>query len=526
MIFQLKITIKESKPPIWRRIEIGDSMTFSDLHKAIQIAFEWGDYHLHGFDIRRSNSVQLNNRVYIGPMDDSQHGFSDYEFNEEDVLLKDVFIQEKDRVVYTYDFGDNWEHEILLEKVFAEEVSTFYPRCTKAMRAAPKEDSRFDYLETGIVTENINSNEEIEDINEELRNLFGHLAEVNLENSGNQSDQGEGPTTNPNWHRLLEMADEFKGLKPWQWLGDGQFIAVEDPVTKEYVYCSIMGGAGLEFGLAAYIGEQGKRFLNGLLMQSSFDEKYYIKQRSLILSFSNREELNNEDYQILKETGTSYRGKNQWPLFRSYQPGYYPWILDAEEVRLLSLVIEQVIEVSRIVKDDSKLLSAFDSHIVARVFDEKSNKWETVLLRDQENMIKVEESSLFINELELQELKNSLKYYNIPLEFDSEYMLAPIQDHRNERPYYPTLVLSVERKNGLIVYNEILKNGDTAEANQNAFLELIKQLNRIPKEVWVKEEMAQYIKPIAKKLQIKLLTVQTLPLLDHARKEMEMMMPV
>jgi hypothetical protein len=170
------------------------------------------------------------------------------------------------------------------------------------------------------------------------------------------------------------------------------------------------------------------------------------------------------------ETGRSYRRKNQWPLFRSYQPGYYPWILDAEEVRLLTLVIEQVTEVCSLAKDDSKLLSILNSHIIGRVFDENSNKWKTVLLHDQENTIKVEDSSILINELELQELKNSLKFYNVPLEFDCEYMLAPIQDHRNERPYYPTLVLSVERKNGLIVYNVILKNGDTAETSQNAFL--------------------------------------------------------
>jgi hypothetical protein len=71
-----------------------------------------------------------------------------------------------------------------------------------------------------------------------------------------------------------------------------------------------------------------------------------------------------------------------------------------------------------------------------------------------------------------------------------------------------------------------LKNGDTVEASQNAFLGLIKQLNRIPREVWVKEEMVPYIKPIAKKLQIKLLALQTLPLLDNARREVEMMIPL
>ncbi|WP_052404806.1 plasmid pRiA4b ORF-3 family protein [Bacillus rubiinfantis] len=526
MIFQLKITLKESKPPIWRRIEVRDSMTFSDLHKVIQIAFEWWDYHLHGFEIRRSNSVVINNGVHIGPMDDSQPGMSDYDFNEEDVELNDIFKKEKDRVLYTYDYGDNWEHEILLEKVLPEQEGTFYPRCTKAMRATPEEDSRFEYLETGIVTEEIDSKAEIAVINQEFQKVFSHLAEVGLENSENDSVIGEGPTTHPDWDRLVEIAEEYKQLKPWQWLDDNQIIAVEDPVTKEYVYCSVMGGGGMEYGLAAYIGERGLQFLNGLLMQSSFDEKDYLMQRSLLMSFSNREELSDEDYQILKKAGRSYRGKNQWPLFRSYRPGYYPWVLDAEEVRLLSLVIEQVIEVSIAAKKDSKLIPAFTSHTAARVIDEKSNKWKTVQLQlhDQESLIKLEDSSLVINEVELQELKKSLKFYNIPLEFDGDYILAPIQENRNERPYLPTLVLGVERKNGLIVYNEMLANGDTAEASQNAFIGLIKQLNRIPREVWVKAEMASYIKPIAKKLQIKLLVVETLPLLEHARKEMEMMM--
>ncbi|WP_077618356.1 plasmid pRiA4b ORF-3 family protein [Bacillus sinesaloumensis] len=522
MILQLKITLKGSKPPIWRRIEIRDSMTFSDLHKVIQIAFEWWNYHLHGFEIRRLNSVQMKNAVYIGPMDDSEYGFSDNDFDEEDVLLKDVFKQEKDRVVYTYDFGDDWEHEIVLEKMFQEETGTFYPQCTKAMRAAPEEDSRFEYLETGIVTEDIDSKEEIADINDEFLDIFG---EVSPENFENQSFGGEGPTTNPNWHKLLEITEQYKQLQPWQWLDDDQIIAVEDPVTKEYVYCSIMGGAGIEYGLAAYVGEKGLQFLNDLLIQTSIDEKMYLKQRSLLMSFSNREELSDEDYQILKENGRSDRGKNQWPLFRSYQPGYYPWILDSQEVSLLSLVIEQVIEVSMVAKKDPKLLSAFNSHMVARVLDEKSNKWNTILIHDQDNKNKVEDSSLLVNELELQELKNSLKFYNVPLEFDSEYMLAPIQENQNERPYFPTLVLCAERKNGTIVYNEMLKNGGTAEASQNAFLGLIKQLNRIPREIWVKEEMAPYIKPIARKLQIKLLIVQTLPILDHVRKEMEMMFP-
>lgn len=59
MIFQFKITLKDSKPPIWRRFEVKDTMTFYDLHKMIQIGFDWADSHLHGFVVKKSNGSQV-----------------------------------------------------------------------------------------------------------------------------------------------------------------------------------------------------------------------------------------------------------------------------------------------------------------------------------------------------------------------------------------------------------------------------------------------------------------------------------
>ncbi|WP_102346132.1 plasmid pRiA4b ORF-3 family protein [Bacillus sp. Marseille-P3661] len=91
MIFQLKITLKNSKPPIWRRLEVKDSMTFHELHQAIQIAFEWLDSHLHGFDIKKSNSHQVLDFISIGPIEEEDYGMAGFEYDEEEVLLKDVF---------------------------------------------------------------------------------------------------------------------------------------------------------------------------------------------------------------------------------------------------------------------------------------------------------------------------------------------------------------------------------------------------------------------------------------------------
>lgn len=123
-------------------------------------------------------------------------------------------------------------------------------------------------------------------------------------------------------------------------------------------------------------------------------------------------------------------------------------------------------------------------------------------------------------------MKHSLKRCNTPLEFDCEYINFPTQDEPDERPYLPTVILSVERKNQLIVYyNMIGKDGDITETVQKELVELVKRIKAIPREIWVKEEMARLLNPIAKKLNIQLLPVQQLPLLNAALKEMEQMMP-
>lgn len=280
-----------------------------------------------------------------------------------------------------------------------------------------------------------------------------------------------------------------------------------------------MGGAGMEFGLVAFIGEEGYTYLNRLMTGNINDEKEYFKQNSLTLNLVDRGELEDEDYQLLKEHGRSYRGKNQWPMFRSFKPGYYPWFLDGEEVQLLSFILDEVIFASQYTKNmdqdnlagRSYMLYTFDKE----EYDAASN-----------DVTKKDEIPLYVNELELQHLKHSLKRYNTPLEFDCEYINFPTQDEPDERPYLPTVILSVERKNQLIVYyNMIGKDGDITETVQKELVELVKRIKAIPREIWVKEEMARLLNPIAKKLNIQLLPVQQLPLLNAALKEMEQMMP-
>ncbi len=135
-IFQLKISIKYIRPPIWRRILIEDTATFSDLHDTIQELFDWDNYHLHEFESRLKNPIETV--IRIGFDDDGAYDI----LNEENVELRQILSMENKRVHYLYDFGDNWEHLIVLEKIYAysDFYELHYPICIKGKRAAPPED--------------------------------------------------------------------------------------------------------------------------------------------------------------------------------------------------------------------------------------------------------------------------------------------------------------------------------------------------------------------------------------------------
>jgi hypothetical protein len=116
---QLKITIKSSRPPIWRRVLVRADCTFWDLHSVIQDLFGWEDCHLHDFEqVTKRGEEQHTFELYdedepiVNPLGRPLGHYHD-EYTEK---LSKWITAEHPRFLYTYDFGDTWEHEILLEK--------------------------------------------------------------------------------------------------------------------------------------------------------------------------------------------------------------------------------------------------------------------------------------------------------------------------------------------------------------------------------------------------------------------------
>ena len=129
-IYQIKVTLNDSKPPIWRRILVADTTTLSKLHDILQTVMGWTNSHLHHFII--------NEEFYGSPEDDE---FGDMGTKNETRFKLNQFVNRAGfKFRYEYDFGDSWDHEIVLEKILPFEVGIKLPICLKGSRACPPED--------------------------------------------------------------------------------------------------------------------------------------------------------------------------------------------------------------------------------------------------------------------------------------------------------------------------------------------------------------------------------------------------
>ncbi|HSW77762.1 MAG TPA: plasmid pRiA4b ORF-3 family protein [Candidatus Chromulinivoraceae bacterium] len=154
-LLQLKISLRDSRPPIWRRIHVRADCSFWDLHSIIQDLFGWEDCHLHGF----ATASKINEDRYIlevldiDPSSEIEHAGAplpqkfpyphNYYCDERAEKLGVWITPERKKMYYTYDFGDSWVHEIVLEKtITVESMGLAFCKYLGGKRQGVEEDSR------------------------------------------------------------------------------------------------------------------------------------------------------------------------------------------------------------------------------------------------------------------------------------------------------------------------------------------------------------------------------------------------
>ena len=138
-VLELKISLVESKPPIWRRVIVPESLTLANLHRVIQIAMGWTNSHLHEFQVSGERYTEFEEDIQSGAGDSMAVSLRSLKLNREGQAF-----------LYNYDFGDDWLHEIVVESSRPADDTVGLPVCVIGCRACPPEDSggvhRYEHL--------------------------------------------------------------------------------------------------------------------------------------------------------------------------------------------------------------------------------------------------------------------------------------------------------------------------------------------------------------------------------------------
>ena len=329
------------------------------------------------------------------------------------------------------------------------------------------------------------------------------------------------------WAALYEAAIEFKNLRCWEWMNDSDLFGVENPETGEIGYCCVLGQLGEVLALNMYPGSEGLASYWRLHQASSaameqeeaLDESVLIgTQLCLMASFEDRSELHQNDLQIIRALGMKFRGKNQWPLFRSYRPGFVPWFLTQPEVRFLSIALRQAMEVATKFRDKPDLLDSSEGDAelyFVRVREEGiwKDKWREPAPYVAPNPVPL------LDEVRLARIQRR----NFPRQatWRAAYVVLPMIVEEGERPYYPC-GFPVLSDNGMALGIDLFKPGEIEQALGEKFLDLVERLKYLPERLLVVNEKAfQILEPIAGRLGFQIKQAKRLPAIEAFLRKME-----
>jgi hypothetical protein len=314
---------------------------------------------------------------------------------------------------------------------------------------------------------------------------------------------------------------DFKEMAPWQWMTDAELFGVENPRDGEVGWCTILGNEGLEFGLFIFLGAEGFQTYNRIAMGGAEAKSFEVWARASLLSmmFADRQELQQQDHEVIRSLGLRFRGRKAWPLFRSHRLGYIPWYLDKHEVMFLSIAVQQALEVAKRVREGQlDLFEEVDSDTILTRYSH-AGQW-----LEEWRKPNVPRPGVNIpappDEARLLGLRTAAKELRGSWELDV-FLLPTAVSEGADRPYYPNCVLAVERQTGFIVGTELTGPRASPEEKQEAVIRLLEQSQLpLPQEIRVKgEEVRGVVEPVARSLGVSL-HVARLKELEKARRSL------
>ena len=329
------------------------------------------------------------------------------------------------------------------------------------------------------------------------------------------------------WKRLYELAAELKKLAPWEWMDETEIFGVENPDTGQFGFVSAMGMAGEHLSIGVYLGAEG---LYGFwdFQEAGFEAEPFalFEIPQLQVSFEDRENLEKQDRDLIKKLDLKFRGKQNYPLFRSIKPGFMPWFITSDEARFLIYAIEQTLEVAPRVRKNPNILDdkrdTENEVCLVRAAEKQGKKlvWRDVMREipppdEKEFLIKIPQTLV-------DELKSFPQNKNFILEIDLFYAPTPVAE-RGNRPYIPKMLMLADARSGMIAGFQLIQPKEDEAEN---YLEIsrsvfgsLEKLKARPQEIRVADKMLfDLLKGFTQQLNVKLRQTDDLSVIEAAKK--------
>jgi hypothetical protein len=324
------------------------------------------------------------------------------------------------------------------------------------------------------------------------------------------------------WRALYQAASEFKKLTPWEWMYDSHLFGVRNPDDGSIGYCCVMGANGEHYALGVYLGNQGLAGYLAIQSHRSTAENALFVQTLLMASFENVQLVEKEDRNIIRELKLSFRGRNNWPLFRFYEPGFFPWFIDKKQAVFLTHCLAQSIQVALAFNKDPNIFEQSPKLGILVREQTPDGTWRDTRINPFPLSVQIPEpiAPLQPNDKLVEKLKKAGTSSGI-LEIDIFPSNSPVTD-KNQRPFFPYIAMMAEHHSGFIVGFELKERRELL----SGFPDLVaKHLAHSPLSCPAKilvrsDEAAKAISPLATKLGIEIELTKKLPAITAAKKGM------
>ena len=324
------------------------------------------------------------------------------------------------------------------------------------------------------------------------------------------------------WRDLYAAMGKIIEAAPWKFMSEDMIFGVQNPETSEIGFVSVMGMLGEHLALAVYIGAEGLYNFWGVHEQE-VEPELILETPQFQASLEDRNTLDKKDRDLIKKLGLKFRGRQAWPMFRSYRPGFAPWFLTGPEVRFLTHALTQAADVVQQLDDNPELLNPLDDFTylirIPTVQDEKL-VWSNRLME-----VPPPEPHSIAMPMDMEALAavQELPLSNSRLEIDFFLMPTPIQENRNERPFFPYNLLVVERTEGFILGTQVLSPATSLEEMLGGVaVELVYILQNAamrPRAIYVHSpRLHGLLEPVCIELDIDLVLQPYLPMLGEAKE--------